>query len=289
MASWNEPNNSDPNHVNVLSNLGDKDTYAASMGQNGGTFTDRPEGLMLYDNVSKLFKRLTSSIETIQLISISGGGTGSATAAGARTAFNVIEAGTGAAQARTNTQNDSVFTPLTRTISTTGTLNGGGDLSSNLTLSVDAGSTAQPGTLQLGNVLTSTDTTKALTVAQGKVLKDVQDANKVILDDHINARTPITVWTGSDSQVTPAEILSDTGFVVVPGRYWVTSGAQDYTVDIRSIAVLTTGSSINSITSTNVKVISAAFNATEFRVTQSINGDAGSGLQLITAIYFTPL
>ena len=72
MASWNEPNNSDPNHVNVLSNLGDKDTYAASMGQNGGTFTDRPEGLMLYDNVSKLFKRLTSSIELSWRNSLSG-------------------------------------------------------------------------------------------------------------------------------------------------------------------------------------------------------------------------
>lgn len=89
MPSWNEPSNSAPNHVNVLLDFVNKATYCLTMGQAGGVFTDRPEGEMMWDNSAKALKRLTSAVEVIQQISITGGGTGASTASGARTNLEV--------------------------------------------------------------------------------------------------------------------------------------------------------------------------------------------------------
>lgn len=171
MADWLEPNNDAPAHTDVLQTLIDKDTHSATMGQSG-TFTNRPEGFMIWDNVSRLFKRLTSGVETIVKLSIAGGGTGGSTAAEARANLGANEAGTGAAQTRTNAENGTIYTPLTRNISTSGALNGGGSLDGDLSLSIADSSTATKGAVQLDNTLTSTATDKALTAAQGKALKD---------------------------------------------------------------------------------------------------------------------
>ena len=60
----------------------------------------------------------------------------------------------------------------TQTIGTALPLQGGGNLSGNLSLSIQDGTTAQKGAVQLNNTLTSTSTSQALTAAQGKVLQD---------------------------------------------------------------------------------------------------------------------
>tara|TARA_R110000851_G_scaffold222961_1_gene375859 strand:+ start:820 stop:1641 length:822 start_codon:yes stop_codon:yes gene_type:complete len=174
MANWETPNNSDPVHVNVLQELADKDTHGATMGQSG-TYTNRPEGFMIWDNVAKLFKRLTGAVETVVTLSLSGGGTGANDAAGVRTAINVNEAGAGGTQARTNAQADAINAPLTRSIATTSPLQGGGTLESDKTLSIQDATTGQKGATQLNNTLTSTSTAQALTAAQGKALKDLVD------------------------------------------------------------------------------------------------------------------
>lgn len=181
MASWNEPNNSDPNHVDVLQQLQDKDTYSATMGQSG-TYTDRPEGTMLWDNVAALFRRLTGGIESIVKLSIAGGGTGGGTASEARTNLGVSESGTGSNQVRTNSQNEGVFVSQSRTINTTSPLQGGADLDEDLTLSIQGGSVSQKGVLQLNNTLASASIEQALTAAQGKALNDfiVSERNKVL-------------------------------------------------------------------------------------------------------------
>ena len=177
MASWNDPSNSNPVHVNLLKDLADKDTYTATMGQtNLGAYTDLPDGTMNWDNGQKLLRRVQSGTPEVVRISLAGGGTGASDAAGARAAFNVLEAGTGAAQARTNTQNDARFVQQTRTVNTTSPLSGGGALSGNLTLSIQDSTTSQKGAVQLNNTLTSTSTSQALTAAQGKVLKDSADS-----------------------------------------------------------------------------------------------------------------
>ena len=285
MADWNKPNNSDPNHVSVLSDLADKDTFAVTMRQAGGTFTNIPEGAMAYDNIAKLFKRLTSSVETIQEISIAGGGTGAGTAAGARTAFNVLEAGTGASQVRTNAQADAINAPLTRTIATTSPLQGGGDLSTNRTLTVDDATTAQKGVTQLNNTLVSSATDQALTAAQGKVMKDA-------VDDFLGSLPAVSVWTGSDSSVTDAEILADTGFVVASGKYWIKrdSSSVVHSLEIRDhtdSGSLYTGSAYILPDGAGIIVSVAERFAGVFRI-REVQGNSSSTLN-IQEIWYAPL
>jgi len=106
-------------------------------------------------------------------VSITGGGSGASTPAGARAAFNVNEKGTLGTQVRSNAESDALYVPQSRTISTSGALNGGNSLDSNISLTVDSATTSQQGVVQLFNGLNSTSTTQALTAAQGKVLGDM--------------------------------------------------------------------------------------------------------------------
>jgi len=198
MASWNDPSNSNPVHVNLLQDLANKDTYAATMGQtNLGAYTDLPDGTMNWDNGQKLLRRVQSGTPEVVKISLAGGGTGASDAAGARAAFNVLEAGTGATQSRTNTQNDTRFVQQTRTVNTTPPLNGGGALSGNLTLSIQDSTTTQKGAVQLNNTLTSTSTSQALTAAQGKVLKDMFRSESKPLDGQFTGGTAYFAKAGN--------------------------------------------------------------------------------------------
>lgn len=175
--SWNEPSNSEPAHTEVLADLGEKDTFSLTMCQTDPGYTNVPEGAMKWDNSQNLFRRLESSVFNIKPISLAGGGTGATDAAGARTVLQVNKTGTGASEARTNSQNDLRFVQPARSISTTSPLTGGGDLSANRTLSVLNASTSQVGVVKLENTLNSTSTVLALTAAQGKVLNDLLAGN----------------------------------------------------------------------------------------------------------------
>lgn len=83
--------------------------------------------------------------------------------------------GTTASEVRVNSENDAKFVDKTRTVSTSGALSGGGDLSANRTLTVRNASTTQTGVVQLESGLTSTSTTKAATASTVKALKDDVD------------------------------------------------------------------------------------------------------------------
>ena len=221
MANWETPNNSDPVHVNVLQELADKDTHGATMGQSG-TYTNRPEGFMIWDNVAKLFKRLTGAVETVVTLSLSGGGTGANNAAGVRTAINVNEAGAGGTQTRTNAQADAINTPLTRNIATTSPLQGGGTLEADKTLSIQDATTGQKGATQLNNTLTSTSTAQASTAAQAKVLKDLVDG----LSDNFQSVTlgaSGSLVGGSCKVVRVGEIVIISGSYTFPATQLVAS------------------------------------------------------------------
>jgi|GEM_PF-2587463 len=227
MASWNDPSNSSPVHVNLLQDLANKDTYAATMGQtNLGAYTDLPDGTMNWDNGQKLLRRVQSGTPEVVKISLAGGGTGASDAAGARSAFNVLEAGTGAAQSRTNTQNDSRFVQGSRSISTTSPLQGGGDLSANRTLSIQDASTTQKGAVQLENTLNSTSTSLALTAAQGKILGDMFRSESKPLDNQFTGGTAyfakagniVTVELFGGSNISSDNVSSTFGFVPLWAR-----------------------------------------------------------------------
>ena len=173
---WNDPSNSNDNHVNVLSDLGKKDTFALTMCQEDPGYDNVPTGAMKWDNSQNLLRRFESGVFNIKPISLAGGGTGATDAEGARTVLQVNKTGTGESEARTNSQNDLRYVQGSRSISTTDPLQGGGDLIENRTLSIKDASTTQKGAVQLENTLNSTSTTKALTAAQGKALKDTADS-----------------------------------------------------------------------------------------------------------------
>ena len=72
---------------------------------------------------------------------------------------------------------------LARTIATTSPLKGGGNLSSNLTLSIDSATTSKKGAVQLTNSVTSTSTTLAASAAAVKAAYDKARSSAVLVGD----------------------------------------------------------------------------------------------------------
>lgn len=280
MADWEKPNNSEPVHVNVLRDLAEKDTHTGTMGQSG-TYTNRPEGFMIWDNIAKLFKRLTIGVETIIQISIAGGGTGGATAAEARANLGTNEEGTGATQTRTNAENDTVYTPLTRTVSTSGALSGGGALNGDLTLEIADSTTAQKGAVQLDNTLTSAATDKALTAAQGKVLKGGVDA--------LN-RDSIVVWAGpASNDVSNVDILSDSGFVVKAGRYILDTSSGLIEISVPDINRTSYGPTRTRLSGSNLALVAFEYSSSSFKGDIYVQGSSGTSPSSITQIDYYQL
>ncbi len=143
-ADFNKPT-LDDEYVNVLPQVRDNDAALAKM-FNGVSVSNIPVNAVRFQGGAfSLWNGLTWNT---QAISLGAGGTGATSASGARTNLNVLEAGTGASQARTNTQNDAQFVAQTRQVNTTAPLAGGGSLSGNLTLSIGNASTTAKGVVE---------------------------------------------------------------------------------------------------------------------------------------------
>ena len=94
----------------------------------------------------------------------------------------------------------STYVPQTRNINTTSPLNGGGALSSNLTLSVSAASTTSAGVVQLTDSVNSTSTTTAATPNSVKTAYDLAAAAAAgapagYVPTYIQATKPTTTYT----------------------------------------------------------------------------------------------
>lgn len=141
-------------------------------------------------------------------VSITGGGTGASTAAGARTALNVNEKGTLGAQVRSNAESDALYVPQSRTISTAGALNGGNSLDSNISLTVDSATTGQQGVVQLFNGVNSSSVTLALTAAQGQYLNQQRQLIYNLFSQlYFSFKAD---WNGSSYSVT--DVTGDQGY-----------------------------------------------------------------------------
>lgn len=170
-ADFNKPTVQEDAYIDVLGEIRAQFEVVSTMSY-GDALNTKVGAVQFLDG--SLQKWSGSSFDVVP-VSITGGGTGASTAAGARTALNVNEKGTLGAQVRSNAESDALYVPQARTITTAGALNGGNSLDSNISLTVDSATTGQQGVVQLFNGLNSTSTTQALTAAQGKVLGDRAD------------------------------------------------------------------------------------------------------------------
>ena len=171
-ADFDKPTINGESYVDILSGIRAKFEVVSTM-----SYGDAVQGSIPTNAVQFLDGRLQkwdgSSFQNAP-ISITGGGTGASTAAGARAALGVPQAGTLAGQVRTNGESDLLYVPTSRQVATSGALTGGGTLDGDVTVSIADASTSAKGAVQLYNGLNSTSTSLALTAAQGKALADNQ-------------------------------------------------------------------------------------------------------------------
>ncbi len=109
-------------------------------------------------------------------------------------------------QYHTDARGDARYTPLTRTISTTAPLTGGGDLSANRTLAVSAASDTAQGVVELATdaeTNTGTDTARAITPANLSARTSTETRTGVV-----ELATDAETQTGTDTAraITPANL-----------------------------------------------------------------------------------
>ena len=97
------------------------------------------------------------------------------------------------------------------------------------------------------------------------------------------ARSEQSIWSGSATSVSASDILANTGFTVVPGKYFINAFNLTYSIDIYDISRISTGSSsIDSLGNARV----ARADATGVFSVQ--DAGSGTGLMTLSEIFFMP-
>lgn len=169
-ADFSKPTVDDPSYINVLASIREQFQVVSTMSYGNAVPGSLPTGAVQF--LDGRMQKWDGSAFVNSPIGISGGGTGASTAAGARVALNVPEAGVAGSQVRTNAQSDALYVPTSREITTSGALTGGGAMTGDVDISIADASTSTKGAVQLYNGLNSTSTSLALTAAMGKSLSD---------------------------------------------------------------------------------------------------------------------
>jgi hypothetical protein len=170
---WDLPTLQTPlrnSNLDLLSTIKGRDTDNATMFDGTTAFSNLPTNAKRLTNQGGL-SYWNGTTWTPFSIDVASGGTGANTASGARTSLSVYS--------KAEVDNLATQYPQkTLTISTTSPLHGGGDLSQNRTLSIQDGTTAQKGAVQLIDSSTSTSTTLAPTANALKLTMDVANEAK---------------------------------------------------------------------------------------------------------------
>ena len=166
----------------LLNSLKGRDADIATMFDGSTTFSEIPLNTKRLTN-SGVLSRWNGSTWLPFNLSLSSGGTGANTAAGARTSLSVYSKGEvdgfiNGLNVSVNGLNTSVgeldSSKADKSITITGQspLTGGGNLSQNRTLGIQDATTGQKGAVQLNNTISSTSTTQAATANAVKTVND---------------------------------------------------------------------------------------------------------------------
>ena len=289
MADFDKPT-LDDTYVNVLPDIRLNQAANALM-FNGVTVSNIPAGAIQY--AGGVFGTWNGASFDVTPVVIGGGGTGATTAAGARANLDLYSTSESDAIHMSITANGSdindasIFRTNIDVYSTSESdaITGLSLLKTDNLASVASASTSFDNIKQ-SSTETSEGVVEKATAAEMRAgtADKFPDAATIAAD-----RVPVSIWTGADFFVTPAEIFANTGFTVSPGVYFIVTSAMEYTINIRSISSSITGTSGSALVSTNIRVTSALFNITDFSVIESTQGDASSAVKEITQIFFTPL
>lgn len=266
MADFDKPT-LDDTYVNVLPDIRLNQAANALM-FNGVTVSNIPVGAIQF--AGGVFGTWNGASFDVTPVVIGGGGTGATTAAGARTNLDLYS----------KSESDAIHMSITAN---------GSDINdaSIFRTNIDVYSTSEVYTQ------TEVDTIVAFS-SQGQAEAGTNDAtymNPLRTSQAIQAigRTPVSIWTGSDTGVSDAEILASSGFTVVPGRYFITTTGVDYTVDVSNTSQISTGSSSVSIASSLLIINAAKRESGSFIVTDAVQTNSAVTFDTITEIKFTPL
>jgi len=281
-ADFDKPGLDDP-YTEVLPDIRDNQKSLATMFNTGAAFNTPLNAVQFLGGKFALFNGASFDITPV---AVGGGGTGATTAAGARTNLSlssISEANALYLKALSNgsdINNASTFRTNIDVPSNSEAALNTDNLSNLANASSSFSNIKQTATESSTGVVEEATAAEMRSGEGGKF----PDAQTIVAD-----RTPQLIWTGSATTVTIAAILSDTGFIVVPGVYYVNSVGEDYILSVRSVSEISNGTSKAFLTANILSVITSRFSTSDFIVRVSKNGEASSTDRTITEIFFTPL
>ena len=274
----------DSEYVNVIQDIRDNDKANALM-FTGISVQNIPVGAVQF--AGGMFGIWNGSSFPVQSIAIGGGGTGATSAAGARSNLDVYSKSEGDSQYLNTSSNgsdigdDSIFRDNL-------------DVPSKSEAALNADNLGN-----LGNAATSFDNIKQLAsesspgVVEKASLTEMRDGDLNKFPDAATiefARQPIEIWAGSSTTVLNSEILSQTGFVVREGRYFVEAAFVDYSVNVRANGESAIGTTRVGSPASNLEIKQLVFSGSTWQVTQHAQGVPTAPTTVnITKIWFTPL
>jgi len=291
-ADFDKPGLDDP-YTEVLPDIRDNQKSLATMFNTGAAFNTPLNAVQFLGGKFSLFNGASFDITPV---AVAGGGTGATTAAGARANLSlssVSEANALYLKVLSNgsdIDDVSLFRTNIVVYSKSET-----DTADNLRLlKTDNLASVASALASFNNIKQNATVTLKGVVEQanpsemrGGAADKFPDAATIVAD-----RVPVSIWTGNEPQVSIAEILASSGFVVVPGLYWVEqAGGSRHSVSVSDITNLSHGSAASATDgSGDISVTTLRYDTTlGFWIILAKQGVVGSTTVNAIEIFFSPL
>jgi len=284
-ADFDKPGLDDP-YTEVLPDIRDNQKSLATMFNTGAAFNTPLNSVQFLGGKFALFNGASFDITPV---AVAGGGTGATTAAGARTNLSlssIAEANALYLKVLSNgsdINNVSTFRANISVPSNSEAALNSDNLSNLASASTSFNNIKQTATESATGVVEEATAAEMRAGAGGKF----PDAQTIVGD-----RVPVSIWTGNEPQVSIAEILASSGFVVVPGLYWVEqAGGSRHSVSVSDITNLSHGSAAAATDgSGDISVTTLRYDTTlGFWIILAKQGVVGSTTVNAIEVFFSPL